>query len=57
MVTIGANTGPKYEPANNALDALPFSFLANQNELNTALDGYIGASPTPNKNLTKYNKP
>jgi hypothetical protein len=26
-------------------------------ELNTALDGYIGASPIPNKKRTKYNKP
>jgi len=57
MVTTGANTGPKYDPANNALDALPFSSLANQVELNTALDGYIGASPIPNKKRTKYNRP
>src|SRR5699024_11918461 len=57
IVTTGAITGPKYEPANNALEARPFSPFANQNELNTALEGYIGASPTPNKKRTAYNRP
>ena len=44
IVTTGAITGPKYEPANKTLDARPFSPLENQNELNTAFDGYIGAT-------------
>src|SRR5699024_4321604 len=57
IVTTGAITGPKYEPANNALEARPFSPFANQNELNTAFEGYIGASPIPNKKRTAYNKP
>jgi MFS family permease len=35
----------------NILDALPFSSLENQFALNTAFDGYIGASPIPNKTL------
>src|SRR5699024_3572885 len=57
IVTTGALTGPKYEPANKALEARPFSPLANQNELNTPFEGYIGASPIPNKKRPAYNNP